>query len=181
MQLHCRSRSGLWLVTTNRGASRFLIADVWKRITRLQTAFQLHPYSVAAFEGRGGLHAHIAFIGTREIAGRLKASKRFGEIVDVRRVTDPHGLAYKYLAKERTPQAGYGREHILGGRIRGSHRLPGGGDRVRLSRELKRDAMEAGYVDAWQHTNANRSLPGRKPHRRAYSSGPKDQVPSGGR
>ena len=39
-----------------------------------------------------------------------------------------------HLAKERTPQAGYGREGILGGRIRGSHRLPGGGDRVRLSR-----------------------------------------------
>jgi hypothetical protein len=37
------------------------------------------------------------------------------------------------------------------------------GDRVRLSRELERDAVEAGYVEAWQHTNARRSA-----ERRAY-------------
>jgi len=45
---------------------------------------------------------------------------------------------------------------MLGGRISGSHRLPGGGDRVRLSRELERDAIEAGYVEPWRHTNAKR-------------------------
>jgi hypothetical protein len=181
MELQCNpSRVGLWLATTARATRRDVIADIWKRITRLQSAYRLHPYSVAAFEGRGGLHAHIAFIGTPEIARRLSASKRFGDLIDVRRVTDPHGLGHKYLAKERTPQAGYGREHILGGRFRGSHRLPGGGDRVRLSRELERDAIEAGYVDAWQHSNARRSLE-RKPYRRNYSSPAEGQAPSGGR
>jgi hypothetical protein len=165
MELRCqRSRCRLWLVTTNKDARRSLIADIWKRITRLQSAYQLHPYSVAAFEGRGGLHAHIAYIGTREIARRLSASKRFGDLIDVRRVIDPRGLAHKYLAKERTPQAGYRRGHMLGGRIAGSHQLPGGGDRVRLSRELERDAIEAGYVEVWQHSNARRSLT-RKPYR----------------
>jgi hypothetical protein len=72
-------------------------------------------------------------------------------------VGDPGGLARKYLAKERTPQAGYRRELVLGGRLRGSHRLDGGGDRVRLSRDLERDAIDAGFVEQWQHTNARRS------------------------
>jgi hypothetical protein len=60
-------------------------------------------------------------------------------------------------------QAGYGRQHVLGGRLRGSHRLDGGGDRVRLSRDLERDAISAGYVEPWQHTNARRSA-----ERKAY-------------
>jgi hypothetical protein len=72
-------------------------------------------------------------------------------------VTDPASLARKYLAKERTPQAGYRRHLVLGGRLRGSHRLDGGGDRVRLSRDLERDSIDAGYVENWQHTNAQRS------------------------
>jgi hypothetical protein len=35
---------------------------------------------------------------------------------------------------------------------------------VRLSRELERDAIDAGYVEQWQHTNARRSAE-RKPYR----------------
>jgi len=162
MELHYehwqRSHVGLWWASTARATPRDAIADIWKRITRLQGNYEIRQYSVVTFESRGGLHAHITFLGTRDIAKRLKQSARFGELIDIRPVTDPDGLTRKYLAKERTPQAGYGREYILGGRIRGSHRLPGGGDRVRLSRELERDAIEAGYVEPWQHTNARRSV-----------------------
>jgi hypothetical protein len=162
LTIHCRGRrSVLWLATTNKGAARSAIADVWKRITRLQTKFDLPAYSVAVFETRGGLHAHITFIGTLDIARGLQSSSVFA--IDVRPVTDSNGLVRKYLSKERTPQAGYGREYLLGGRLKGSHRLEGGGDRVRLSRALERDAIEAGYVDAWQHSNARRS-----PERRRY-------------
>jgi len=165
LTLHCQGRrSALWLATTNKHASRSAIADVWKRITRLQTKYDLPAYSVAVLETRGGLHAHITFIGTRDIARRLQSSPVFTGQIDVRPVTDPNGLARKYLSKERTPQAGYGREYMLGGRLKGSHRLEGGGDRVRLSRALERDAIEAGYVDAWQHSNARRS-PERRRHR----------------
>jgi hypothetical protein len=82
-------------------------------------------------------------------------------------VPDIGGLK-KYLAKERTPQAGH-RRRDLGGRIRGSHLLPGGGDRVRLSRQLERDAIEAGLVDPWKHTNAKRSAQ-RKDYRPRRSS-----------
>jgi hypothetical protein len=182
MELHCkRSPVGLWLATTGRATTRDAIADTWKRITRLQGNCGIRQYSAITFESRGGLHAHIMFLGTRDITKRLKQSARFGELLDVRPVTDPDGLTRKYLAKERTPQAGYGREYILGGRIRGSHRLPGGGDRVRLSRELERDAIEAGYVEAWRHTNAKR-LVEEKPYRpRSCSSRRKRQRPGGRR
>jgi hypothetical protein len=182
MELHCNpSRVGLWLATTASATPRDVIADIWKRITRLQGSYGIRQYSVITFEKSGGIHAHITFLGTRDITKRLKQSARFGELLDIRPVTDPDGLTRRYLAKERTPQAGYGREYILGGRIRGSHRLPGGGDRVRLSRELERDAIEAGYVEPWQHSNAKRSVE-EKPYRvRRRSSGGERHTPSGRR
>jgi len=117
----------------------------------------------------------------RDIANRLKASKQFGDLIDVRHVTDHNALAHKYLAKERTPQAGYRRGHMLGGRIAGSHRLPSGGDRVRLSRELERDAVEAGYVEPWRHTNAKRSVEEKPCRPRPCSSRRKRHPPRGGR
>jgi hypothetical protein len=157
------NRSGLWWLSTDRGTSRSTVADIQKRVTRSQIDYGLRPYNVTTFETRGGLHAHIVFLGNSEIARRLKNSTAFGKFIKVDLVTDPEGLARKYLAKERTPQAGYGRQHTLGGRLRGSHRLDGGGDGVRLSRDLERDAIAAGYVKPWQHTNARRS-----PERKAY-------------
>jgi len=163
MELHCQPRRGLWWLHTHKGTARHTVATTWKRITRLQVEHGLRPYSVTTFESRGGLHAHIAFIGNREIAERLKSSTAFGEFIQVDPVGDPGGLARKYLAKERTPQAGYRRERVLGGRLRGSHRLDGGGDRVRLSRDLERDAIDASYVESWKHTNARRSA-----ERKAY-------------
>jgi hypothetical protein len=152
-------RASLWLLTTDGDTPRSLIADIWKRVTRLQGACRLHCFSVTTFESRGGIHAHIIFIGIPEIAQKLKTSKQFGDIIHVCRVTDSNGL-FKYLIKERTSQAGYRREHKLGGRLRGSHRLEGGGDRVRLSRALERDAIDAGYIEPWQHTNAKRKPDG---------------------
>ena len=157
MELYCRPKRSLWWLHTDKGTPRATIADIQKRITRLQVEYGLRPYNVTAFETRGGLHAHITFIGNREIAERLKGSAVFGEFIQVDLLSDPAGVARKYLAKERTPQAGYGRESVLGGRIRGSHRLEGGGDRVRLSRDLERDAISNGYVENWQRTNARRS------------------------
>jgi hypothetical protein len=158
MESHCRDRHRrLWWLSTDKGTPRQLIADIQKRVTRLQTEFHLPGYNVTVFETRGGTHAHLIFIGTRKLAKRLEASAAFGSLIHVRPVTDRNGLALKYLAKERTPQAGYRRGHILGGRIRGSHRLEGGGDRVRLSQALERDAIQAGYVRPWLHKNARRS------------------------
>ena len=129
----------------------------------MQHKYNLPAYSATLFETRGGLHAHITFTGTAQIERRLKSSAAFGSIIQIGRVPDPGGLARKYLVKERTPQAGYGRNHILGGRLRGSHRLEGGGDRVRLSEDLKRDAIAAQYIEPWKQTNARRGT-----ERKAY-------------
>jgi hypothetical protein len=164
MEQYRQPKRGLWLLHTNKGAARSTISNIQKRITRLQIEHGLRPYNVTTFETRGGLHAHIVFLGNHEIAERLTSSTAFGESIQVDPVADPTRLTRKYLAKERTPQAGYGRYHVLGGRLRGSHRLDGGGDRVRLSRDLERDAISAGYVGPWQHTNARRSQ-----ERKAYS------------
>jgi hypothetical protein len=163
MELHCPPKQRLWLLHTDKGTGRTIIAAIRKRLTRLQFEQRLRPYNVTTFESRGGLHAHIVFIGNREISERLKGSTAFGDLIQVDPAPDPSSLARKYLAKERTPQAGYARQHVLGGRLRGSHRLDGGGDRVRLSRDLERDAIDAGYVQPWQHTNARRSA-----QRKAY-------------
>jgi hypothetical protein len=163
MEWKCPPRSRLWWLTVNKDSSRALIADVQKRTTRLQSLHRLPPYNATVLETRGGLHAHVVFIGNRDIAKRLQSAS-FGTSIKVAGISDVAGITRGYLAKERTPQAGYGRQHLLGGRLRGSHRLEGGGDRVRLSRELERDAIDAGYVEPWQHTNARRSA-GRKPYR----------------
>jgi len=157
MRLYRWPKRGLWWLTTNKGTARPTISNIQKRITRLQIEHGLRCYRVTTFETRGGPHAHMVFLGNREIAERLKSSTAFGEFIQVYPVTDPVGLTRKYLAKERTPQAGYARHHMLGGRLRGSHRLDGGGDRVRLSRDLERGAIDAGFVEQWQRTNARRS------------------------
>jgi hypothetical protein len=155
MSLHCSRRCGLWWATTEKSTARTAIADIQKRITKLQGAHNLPPYNATVFETLGGQHAHIVFIGDPDLVQHLKSSATFGGIIEVEPVTDPNGLTRKYLAKERTSQAGYKRTD-LGGRISGSHHLEGGGDRVRLSRDLERDAIEAEYVWPWVHTNAKR-------------------------
>jgi hypothetical protein len=154
MQRAARSQGELWWLTSPKGSSRQEIAACQKRITREQAAHDLPQYSAWVFETRPELHAHFVFLGNRDIADALRRSRLCIE-TKIEPVSHIGGLK-KYLAKERTPQAGY-RRRDLGGRIRGSHRLSGGGDRVRLSRQLERDAIEAHLVDPWTHTNAKRS------------------------
>ena len=164
----------LWLATTDKGSSRSVIADVQKRITKLQVTERLPPYNVTVFETSGGQHTHTVFVGNRAMAHQLRASKLFGEVIDVREIHDPEGLSNDYLAKERTPQAGYGR-FDLGRRRKGSYRLAGGGDRVRLSRVLERDSIEANYIDDWKRTYARR-FDKRKPYR-LRGTGPLARAP----
>jgi hypothetical protein len=160
MESRCPRPASLWWLTTESDTPRDQIADIWKRITRLQGKYDLPAWSVLVFETSGGIHAHIVFISIDDIGVSLRRAKKFGAAIHVAPVTDAARLTNSYLAKERTPQAGYRREHLLGGRVKGSHRLQGGGDRVRLSRELERDAIEAGAVQPWQRTNAKRSRRG---------------------
>ena len=174
MKKHCTGGRQLWWVSVAHGSSREFIDKVWKRITNLQRDNRLPPYRAMTLEAQGGLHAHIVFVGNRNIADRLKGSAALGGAINVGKVYNSAGLAHGYLAKERTPQASFHRP-LLGGRIKGSHRLEGGGDRVRLSEPLKHHAIAAGYVQPWARDNAKR-----KPDRKGYrlrSSGPLARAP----
>ena len=159
MQKYLRLRSissgKLWYLTTAKGVSRETVAAIQKRINRLQHNRDFYAYSAWCFETRPKLHAHFLFVGDSAVVERLKRGA-FGEIIEIEPVYNLSRLLRGYHAKERTPQAGYGRERQLGGRITGSHKLEGGGDRVRLSRELELDASQAGLVETWQRTNAKR-------------------------
>jgi hypothetical protein len=157
MQKYLRSIAAgdLWYLTTAKGVSRETVANIQKRIHRLQHERDFYKYSAWCFETRPKLHAHFLFVGDTAVVERLGRGT-FGETITIKPVYDLPGLVKGYQAKERTPQAGYGRERQLGGRIPGSHKLEGGGDRVRLSRELELDAIQAGLVETWQRTNAKR-------------------------
>ena len=125
MKSRVRFEGELWWLTTVKGSTRNEISAIQKRTTKLQGAQGLYCYSAWVFETLPKLHAHIVFVGNSEIAAALKRSAIcLG--CDVELVADPDGLSKNYLVKERTPQAGYGRSD-LGGRIRGSHPIDGGG------------------------------------------------------
>lgn len=145
----------LFYLTTEKGLSRDRIAKIQKRISRLQSERDFFAYNAWIFETRPKLHAHFLFVGDSAVVARLEAGVN-GAIIKIKPVDNLDKLILGYHAKERTPQAGYRRGHQLGGRIIGSHKIDGGGDRVRLSIELERDAIEAGLVEPWQHTNAKR-------------------------
>jgi hypothetical protein len=147
----------LWFLSTAKGSTFDAIAKIQKWIGRLQGENDLFKYSAWVFETHPNLHAHFSFMGNHNIAEALRRSAVCAGS-DVRIVIDPDGLSKKYLVKERTPQAGYGRTD-LGGRMAGSHKLNGGEkwDRVRLSAELYRDALEAGLIQDWARTNAKRA------------------------
>ena len=62
--------------------------------------------------------------------------------------------------KERTPQAERAVGHMLGARLKGSHRLgEGGGDRVHLSAALRKDALSSGAIAPWQRTKSKALTP----------------------
>jgi hypothetical protein len=160
MKRYVRGKGELWWLTTPKGATRNEISAIQKRITRLQGDEGFYKYSALIFETRPKLHAHIAFVGSPEIAAALERSAVCRDC-RVALVADADGLSKGYLVKERTSQAGFGRSD-LGGRIKGSHPIDGGGDRVRLSRELERDCIEAGLIQDWRRTNAKRSTERKK-------------------
>lgn len=160
MELFCSKGTDLWFLSIESGTSRSRINAIWKRVTKLQRQYGLPQFSVMEFEASrsGELGAHIIMTGTKAIAVRLKRSPELAAKKAVQRVYDAKGLVRGYLAKKRTPQAGWRREASLGGRIKGRHVVEGGGDLIRLSEELKAAAIEAGYVEPWQRTNARRSI-----------------------
>lgn len=148
------------------GDVRDMASDLRKAIGKKQKKYGLPQYDVQVWECSGGLHVHFVFVTNRRMLDELKELQRFQAYLDVRRAWWPGGLPI-YLSKERTGwaeiQLG---AYIKGGRKKGAHQLPGGGDRVRPSPALKADAIEAGYITRWKPKNAKRKPPeARKPHK----------------
>lgn len=136
------------------GEARTIIAAFLKVLVTMQQKEGLPKDYALVLHCDKGLHAHVICPANRRIRDALKKSARFGHYLHRRYVFDVHGLA-NYLANEMTPQA----HRATGGGIRrkrGSHQLPGGGDRVRLSSALKEAVIAAGYVERWKPTNAKR-------------------------
>ena len=162
---HCmvRQRRQIWFATVGDGLqdiepaeARVIVDALLKAIVIEQKRHGLPQSWIVVWECTGGLHAHIIFISKKALIEGLKRSERFGAYLHVRWAYDPSGLS-GYLSKERTPQAEYALgASIGGGRKPGSHRLPGGGDRVRLSAALRSYGEAAGYIEPWQRTNAKR-------------------------
>ena len=103
-----------------------------------------HLHAIAAAP-RGKVKRMCKAIDGSNVLGDVKATV----------VTDMPNLV-GYLAKERTTEASYADGNRTR-RIPGSHKLPDGGDRQRVSRELKNALIGEGLVDDWTKTNARRA------------------------
>lgn len=120
-------------------------------------------YSITVLESSGGLHANIVFVGNEEIAKSLCRSfgnymrSGYGQSKAMQPVTDIMSLATHYLSKERTTQANYALGWSSKTRVSGSHKIEGGGDRVRLSPALAAAAIADGFVEPWAKTRAKRA------------------------
>jgi hypothetical protein len=162
-------RRRLWFITIGdgiqqlpAGEARAIVDAFLKALVTMQRKEGLPQDYALVWHCSKGLHAHVICPANRRILDALKESARFGQYLHQQWAFDVHVLA-KYLSREMTPQA-YRRYGGSIRRKRGSHQLPGGGDRVRLSSALKADAIAAGYITPWKPTNAKRKPPeARKP------------------
>ena len=150
------------LLNVPSAAAREQIDRFLSYLVKAQGRAGLPKYWTIVFETSGGLHANIVFVGDGRLAHRLRRSfpslmkAGYGKGAAMQPVDDMIWLATHYLAKERTSQASWKLGNNWGAREKGSHRLPGGGDRVRLSLALRTDAIAAGAIRPWIPKYANR-------------------------
>ncbi len=147
-------------------------------LTTAQRRAGIPRHWVELIEVEGGAHFNIIFPANREIVESLRKSEKFAlctpfgkPILRIERAPTALNLVNVYLAKEATPQAKYALGAAIGKRRDGSHRLEGGGDRVRLSKALKADCSEAGRIEDWKRTYRDRvEPPDRPPPKRKTTS-----------
>lgn len=145
---------------------RALVRELKNDIVQQQARAGLPRYWVDMGEAETGYHANILLVApkvrTQRFIERLQGRAAFAGS-DVLHIQLWQGSAQRfvsYCSEERTPQAAFVRGIALKPRKPGSHPLgEGGGDRVRLSRELKRDLLEMGRIRPWRRTYASRALP----------------------
>jgi hypothetical protein len=137
--------------------ARDIITEFKTRVVREQGRAGLPQYWLCVLESTEGIHPNLVFPATETMERSLRSSHAFGPYLRgadaIQSVYDFEGLVRFYLTKERPPNVRGG--SLLGPRKKGSHRLgDGGGDRVQLSRALRRDALAVGLVQPWQRTTS---------------------------
>jgi hypothetical protein len=145
---------------------RALVREFKNDLVQQQARAGLPRYWADMGEAETGYHANILLVApkvrTQRFIERLQGRAAFAGS-DVLHIQVWQGSAQRfvsYCSEERTPQAAFMPGLALKPRKPGSHPLgEGGGDRVRLSRELKRDLLEMGRIRPWKRTYASRALP----------------------
>lgn len=131
--------------------------EVKSWLVQEQGRSKIPQYWLEVLEVTGGLHSNLVFPANRKIVAKMRKKwpNLFKRKKSIRWVYDWHRLAYGYLAKECTQDAYVKFTKRI--KKTGTHYIDGGGDRVRLSRALKRDALAAKAITPWTTTNAKRS------------------------
>lgn len=174
--MRSRRRPLVWLTLEDHEAGELALRNLADRLKsdfgQMQRRADGPRYSLEVLESTHALHSNIiglvpVGLTVGKVVDRLEASAVFGANVNGQLVRNPDGLV-KYLSKEATTQA-----HFAAGRSfrrsPGSHPLgEGGGDRVRPSRDLYRDMIDAGATEPRKRTYRVRSL---KPPQRGLSVG----------
>jgi hypothetical protein len=148
-----RGKAGIYLISARPSGTTENLHDLLDRLRRAIGQRQRQQGLTAAYitvlEADPEPHAHLLALLPVE-PGPLRCR---GLNIDIRPADDG---AVHYLLKETTPEAWHAiRDRVR--RKRGSHRLPGGGDRVRLSPELRDQAIAANRVLPHRATYAKRT------------------------
>lgn len=160
-----RRRADLFAITSapDRTAGwRTPIDNLTRNIGKRQRRAGLPAAMITVLEATPAPHAHIVALLPRE-----HDPITCGDMDILVERVDKHDRLVGYLLKEVETQA----RHLVPGRKRGSHRLEGNGDRVRLSPELTAYAVERGHVVAYARKHAKRTTT-RKPYTRRRPSAP---------
>lgn len=149
-------------------AAAYAVLDKFlRRLVRFQKKHERPAYYMVVRESSGGLHFNIIAICTPTMAGKLRAAftpYMVGKLA-AQPMPDLDNWVRSYGVKEASSESRRFVQHLYkGSRLKGSHKLPGDGDRVTLSAALKQDGVAAGRIEDWVSSYARRSE-ARKPAR----------------
>ena len=134
-----------------------------KRITSVQHDAGIPKYLLEVIEllGSAGFHIHIVCLGNEKVIATLRRSEWLAPytvgpdaIQDITERKGGRNGVFRYLTKERVAPANRSRYSTIGLPPRKpATKLPGAGDRVRVSEALKSDLFEGNLVRPFKATN----------------------------
>lgn len=156
----------VWLVLEahdeGEHSARWLADRLKNDVGQIQRRFGAPRYVVELLEGACAVHSNLILpvprgLAARSLIERVARSGVYGDHAKGQLVRDVDGLM-GYLSKEATPEAHFAFGYQFR-REKGSHPLgDGGGDRVRLSRDLEHDMLAAGKMQPRTRTYRKRGL-----------------------